>query len=84
MAKERSNPKRERGKKGADGTPAGTDGPSDIFRVVSMIMQRGFDPVIIFAFSKRECMRLAQQIAQLDVTTQVRCSLMPMGVGCRV
>ncbi|PPR89875.1 hypothetical protein GOBAR_AA30806 [Gossypium barbadense] len=35
---------------------------SDIFKLVKMIIQRQYDPVIIFSFSKRECEFLAMQM----------------------
>jgi ATP-dependent RNA helicase DOB1 len=35
---------------------------SDIFKIVRMIADRNFDPVIVFSFSKRECEALAQQV----------------------
>ncbi|XP_045786748.1 DExH-box ATP-dependent RNA helicase DExH9-like isoform X2 [Trifolium pratense] len=35
---------------------------SDIFKMVKMIIQRQYDPVILFSFSKRECEFLAMQI----------------------
>lgn len=34
----------------------------DIFKLVKMIIQRQYDPVIIFSFSKRECEFLAMQV----------------------
>ncbi|KAH9696654.1 DExH-box ATP-dependent RNA helicase DExH9 [Citrus sinensis] len=36
--------------------------------MVKMIIQRQYDPVIIFSFSKRECEFLAMQMAKLDLT----------------
>ena len=36
--------------------------PSDIFKIVKMIVDRNFDPVIVFSFSKRECEVLAAQV----------------------
>lgn len=36
---------------------------SDIFKMVKMIIQRQYDPVILFSFSKRECEFLAMQVA---------------------
>ncbi|KAJ5812209.1 hypothetical protein N7474_008510 [Penicillium riverlandense] len=33
----------------------GNKGPSDIFKIVKMIMLNKFNPVIVFSFSKREC-----------------------------
>lgn len=44
---------------------------SDIFKIVKMIIQRQYDPVILFSFSKRECEFLAMQ-----VTTSNCCSLL--------
>ncbi|KAM7478206.1 hypothetical protein LguiA_026419 [Lonicera macranthoides] len=40
---------------------------SDIFKMVKMIIQRQYDPVIIFSFSKRECELLAMQMAKMDL-----------------
>ncbi|XP_022723216.1 DExH-box ATP-dependent RNA helicase DExH9 [Durio zibethinus] len=40
---------------------------SDIFKLVKMIIQRQYDPVIIFSFSKRECEFLAMQMARMDL-----------------
>lgn len=40
---------------------------SDIFKMVKMIIQRQYDPVILFSFSKRECEFLAMQMAKLDL-----------------
>lgn len=39
-----------------------TAGPSDIFKIVKMIMQRQYDPVIVFSFSKRDCEVQAMQV----------------------
>ena len=40
-------------------------GPSDIYKIVKMIMQKSYNPVIVFSFSKRECENYALQMAQL-------------------
>lgn len=37
-------------------------GPSDIFKLVKMIMVRQYDPVIVFCFSKRDCEAQALQV----------------------
>jgi ATP-dependent RNA helicase DOB1 len=37
-------------------------GPSDIFKLVKMIMLRQYDPVIVFCFSKRDCEAQAVQV----------------------
>jgi len=39
---------------------------SDCYRIVKMIMERNYDPVIIFCFSKRECEAMALSMAKLD------------------
>lgn len=39
---------------------------SDIFKIVKMIMERKFQPVIIFSFSRRECEQHAMSMAKLD------------------
>ncbi|CAM6129641.1 unnamed protein product [Calypogeia fissa] len=43
-------------------------GPSDIFKLVKMIMLRQYDPVIVFCFSKRDCEAQALQMERLDLT----------------
>lgn len=40
---------------------------SDIFKLVKMLIQRQYDPVILFSFSKRECEFLAMQMAKMDL-----------------
>lgn len=40
---------------------------SDIFKMVKMIIQRQYDPVILFSFSKRECEFLAMQVMSYGV-----------------
>nr|KYP65058.1 Superkiller viralicidic activity 2-like 2 [Cajanus cajan] len=59
---------------------------SDIFKMVKMIIQRQYDPVILFSFSKRECELLAMQMAKMDLNgdnekdniEQIFCSAMDM------
>ncbi|KAK9451642.1 rRNA-processing arch domain-containing protein [Limtongia smithiae] len=41
-------------------------GPSDIYKIVKMIMVKQYNPVIVFSFSKRECESLALQMSKLD------------------
>lgn len=45
-------------------------GPSDIYKIVKMIMLKKYNPVIVFAFSKRECESLALQMAKLEFNTE--------------
>ncbi|KAF9172099.1 ATP-dependent RNA helicase mtr4 [Mortierella sp. AD011] len=51
---------KKRGKKG------GTSGPSDIYKIIKMILVKNYHPVIVFSFSKRECEALALQMSKLD------------------
>jgi len=46
-------------------------GPSDIFKIVKMIMIKNFHPVIVFCFSKRECEALALQMTKLDLNDRM-------------
>ncbi|ORZ19116.1 antiviral helicase [Lobosporangium transversale] len=50
---------RKVGKKGANG-------PSDIYKIIKMILVKNYHPVIVFSFSKRECEALAMQMSKLD------------------
>lgn len=43
----------------------GNQGPSDIFKIIRMIMLKNYNPVIVFSFSKRECESGALQMAKL-------------------
>lgn len=42
---------------------------TDIFKMVKMIMERDFAPVIVFSFSKKECELYATQMTKLDFNT---------------
>ncbi|XP_077238593.1 DExH-box ATP-dependent RNA helicase DExH10-like isoform X2 [Tasmannia lanceolata] len=66
-------------KKPGDGNKSGIDkasgriaksgsasGVSDIYKIVKMIMERRFQPVIIFSFSRRECEQHAMSMSKLD------------------
>ncbi|KAK9097581.1 hypothetical protein Sjap_023078 [Stephania japonica] len=41
-------------------------GGSDIYKIVKMIMEQKFQPVIIFSFSRRECEQHAMSMSKLD------------------
>lgn len=43
----------------------GNKGPSDIYKIVRMIMMKNYNPVIVFSFSKRECENLALQMSSM-------------------
>ncbi|KAK9269473.1 hypothetical protein L1049_001248 [Liquidambar formosana] len=45
-------------------------GGSDIYKIVKMIMERKFQPVIIFSFSRRECEQHAMSMSKLDFNTK--------------
>jgi len=47
----------------------GKDG-GDCFKIVKMIMERNFAPVIVFSFSKKECEAYALQMSKLDFNTR--------------
>jgi len=57
------------GKKRRRGTQGNKGGTPDLQRLIRMVMQRGYDPVIVFSFSKRDCEKYALQLARLDFTT---------------
>ncbi|MCJ1279955.1 ATP-dependent RNA helicase mtr4 [Puttea exsequens] len=44
----------------------GTKGPSDIYKIVKMIMLRNYNPVIVFSFSKNQCEAYALQMSNLS------------------
>ncbi|CAI5967791.1 unnamed protein product [Closterium sp. NIES-64] len=65
-----------KGKRGAGGGgPGGAGGggggkkgeESDIYKIVKMIMQRQYDPVIVFSFSRADCEALALQMSRMDL-----------------
>ncbi|XP_023302269.2 exosome RNA helicase MTR4 [Lucilia cuprina] len=57
----------QKGRKG--GIKGVNAGQSNIFKIVKMIMERNFAPVIIFSFSKKDCEVYAMQMAKLDFNT---------------
>ena len=48
----------------------GTKGPSDIYKIVKMIMLKNYNPVIVFSFSKRDCEAYALQMSNLTFNEQ--------------
>ena len=46
---------------------AAGDTQSDIFKLTRMLVERGYGPVIVFAFSRKECEGLAAQLAAMDL-----------------
>ena len=59
MAKRKGRGKDKRFNKG------GTKGPSDIYKIVKMIMLKKYNPVIVFSFSKNQCEAYALQMSNL-------------------
>lgn len=59
MAKRKGTGKDKRLNKG------GTQGPSDIYKIVKMIMMKNYNPVIVFSFSKSMCENLALKMSSL-------------------
>ncbi|KAF9042917.1 rRNA-processing arch domain-containing protein [Panaeolus papilionaceus] len=61
-----------KGKKGK--TKKGGDkkgkGPSDISKIINMIMTKNYNPVIVFSFSKRECEGLALTLTKFEFNNQ--------------
>jgi ATP-dependent RNA helicase DOB1 len=47
----------------------GKGGPSDLHRIIKMVMERHMDPVIVFSFSKKECETYALQLKDIDFTS---------------
>ena len=42
---------------------------SDVFRIVKLIMEREYDPVIVFSFNRRDCEAYAMMMTKLEFTT---------------
>ncbi|KAK4575120.1 ATP-dependent RNA helicase mtr4 [Recurvomyces mirabilis] len=60
MAKRKGKGKDKKTNKGGK-----KEGPTDIYKIVKMIMMKNYNPVIVFSFSKRECENYALQMSQL-------------------
>ncbi|XP_020409735.1 DExH-box ATP-dependent RNA helicase DExH10 isoform X1 [Prunus persica] len=72
FSKQKSDGHRSSNGKASGRTAKGgtASGGSDIFKIVKMIMERKFQPVIIFSFSRRECEQHAMSMSKLDFNTQ--------------
>lgn len=60
--------------KGGDHRAGRKGGPrngqeTNCYKIVKMIMERSFAPVIVFSFSKKDCEVYAMQMAKLDFNT---------------
>ncbi|MCJ1312813.1 ATP-dependent RNA helicase mtr4 [Agyrium rufum] len=67
MGDDPADPMAKRKGKGKDKklNKGGTKGPSDIYRIVKMIMLKSYNPVIVFSFSKAACEAYALQMSNL-------------------
>ncbi|KAL7424483.1 ATP-dependent RNA helicase mtr4 [Cryptotrichosporon argae] len=65
-----ADPNSGAGRKGKTRKGGAMKGVSDIYKIVKLIMARNLNPVIIFAFSKRECEALAMQMSKLDFNSE--------------
>ncbi|KAF9809026.1 hypothetical protein IEO21_07624 [Rhodonia placenta] len=66
MGDDPADPKSGKGRKGKSKKGGEKKGPSDIQKIVKMIMLKNYNPVIIFAFSKRECESLALTLSKFE------------------
>ncbi|PIL27430.1 hypothetical protein GSI_10578 [Ganoderma sinense ZZ0214-1] len=64
-----ADPKAGKGKKGKTKKGGEKKGSSDIQKIVKMIMVKNYNPVIVFAFSKRECEALALTMSKMEFNT---------------
>lgn len=51
--------------KGEDGKPDPVN--QDIFKIIRMVVERNYDPVIVFAFNKHECEKMANSLHKVDL-----------------
>lgn len=58
-----------RGAKGRGGG-GGSNTGLDVYKIVKMIKERKFQPVIVFSFSRRECEQYATSMSKLDFNTE--------------
>lgn len=58
--------KKGKGRDKKTDTGGNKEGPSDIFKIVRMIMMKSYNPVIVFSFSKRECEAFALQMRKMS------------------
>ena len=48
-----------------------SDQETNCFKIVKMILERQFAPVIVFSFSKKDCEAYALQMTKLDFNTGI-------------
>ncbi|KAF8066809.1 rRNA-processing arch domain-containing protein [Lyophyllum atratum] len=66
MGEDPADSKGGKGKKGKTKKGGDKKGSSDISKIIRMIMLKNYNPVIVFAFSKRECEGLALTLSKFE------------------
>ncbi|KAF8958427.1 rRNA-processing arch domain-containing protein [Flammula alnicola] len=66
MGEDPADSKGGKGKKGKTKKGGDKKGPSDISKIIKMIMLKNYNPVIVFSFSKRECEGLALTLSKFE------------------
>ncbi|KAF8841476.1 antiviral helicase [Paxillus ammoniavirescens] len=66
MGDDPADPRSGKGRKGKSKKGGEKKGPSDISKIIKMIMLKNYNPVIVFAFSKRECEALALTMSKFE------------------
>eukprot|EP00210_Caulerpa_lentillifera_P001649 g1585.t1 len=56
-------------RKQKDTTIASLEDSSDLFKLMKMVLQRSYDPLIVFSFSKKTCEQLALQLAKMEINS---------------
>ncbi|KAI0821075.1 rRNA-processing arch domain-containing protein [Irpex lacteus] len=64
-----ADPNSGKGRRGKSKKGGEKKGNSDIQKIVKMIMLKNYNPVIVFAFSKRECEGLALSLNKMEVNS---------------
>lgn len=64
------DPRGRRGKDKKGTVEGGKNELPAIHKIVRMIMERNYDPVIVFSFSKKECESLGMEMSTLDLTDE--------------
>ncbi|KAJ8689869.1 ATP-dependent RNA helicase mtr4 [Pleurotus ostreatus] len=70
MGEDPADSKGGKGRKGKTKKGGDKKGQSDISKIIKMIMLKNFNPVIVFAFSKRECEGLALTMSKMEFNSQ--------------
>ncbi|KAG8221584.1 putative ATP-dependent RNA helicase [Butyriboletus roseoflavus] len=66
MGEDPADPHGGKGRKGKTKKGGEKKGSSDVSKIIKMIMLKNYNPVIVFAFSKRECEALALTLSKFE------------------